>query len=514
MKPSEPTTSFNDLPLEMISELFEYLDLKDLVACSMVNRCLHSVYAAFRVHSLAAIDHPDDHIKWHNPNQKIREVVRCPTRIFHHLVEKTLLSNLKNLVVCSRLEFDLNRLNQFKQLVHLELTTNSFRKMRAHLNLPRLKVLAFHRFNLCCALFIDCPLLSTLVYCGEEGDANLLKLKHPETVRKLVTDMVDPKWLAQFRNVECLVTRKFEAINEATLIFLPALRELHYNRDIERVFVLIESHKEIGTVDRLKQMLGEFLDEAKKLRGDDFRFRFAGLQLTNMAVEQIDFGLQVDARNEVERACKEHVYMKYYHLIEPGAIDFVHNIHYTRLFYHLQCHGLLSDVTGEFLGCFSKKFTDIEHVRATAEVEDVDHFRCFLKSLRSLRSLVLEKTALGQEFYDQLPTLANPLRRLFLMDGHCEKGLKLNFDFLSKLSRLSMLEIHPPVSFESLRSLARGLDRLEECGFSVRLREKLIRVRKASSSAKWRVDDADGAHLMKIAENPDEIVKFFEGLRD
>ena len=525
LNPSEQLkfTHIDDLPPEMISELFEYLSLKDLAACSLVNKCWYSVYAAFKVHSLAAIDNADEqwccghHIRWHHPNQKFREEQQCPTPMFRFLMEKPMFSNLKKLAlgVGSKFTFDLNQLNRFQQLVHLEMSINDFHEIRVHLNLPKLKVLAFHRGNYYYALSLDCPLLSTLLYVVEREYVNLLQVKNPETIRKLETDMVDPEWLARFKNVECLVTRKFEAISKATLLSLPKLNELHLNKDIEQVFS-IEAPNGIGAADRLKRTLRKFLDEAKKLRGGDFRFRFSGLQLANVNVDQIDFGVRVNEEFRTESLHNEYVYMKYYHLIEPGAIDFVHNVHYTLLLYHLHCHRLLSGVTGEFPRCFSQKFTDIEHVRATGEVADVDHFLSFLKSLRSLRGLVLEQTGLGQAFYNQLPALTNPLRKLFLMDGHCEKGLDLNFEFLCKFSHLSMLNINPFLSLESLLSFARCLGRLEECGFGVRLMEQHFRVRKEKASARWRVEDADEVYLMKVAEskNPDEIVNFFKGLLD
>ena len=64
-----------------------------------------------------------------------------------------------------------------------------------------------------------------LVY-RESQDANLLQVNQPETIRKLETNMVGAK-LAPFKNVECLVTRQFEAIRKATLQSLPKLKELH-----------------------------------------------------------------------------------------------------------------------------------------------------------------------------------------------------------------------------------------------------------------------------------------------
>ena len=488
------TTGIDDLPPEMICELFEYLQPKDLVVCSMVNRRWHSIYAGFKVQSLAIID-PEDPFNWHESNQPIRKVERCTWWMFCNLKEKPLLSNLKHLALRGdHLEFDLNKLNRFQQLVHLEIDTHLVGKV--HLNLPRLEVLAIHHWNLRCSVSIDCPLLSTLLYAGEdEEDAILLKVKHPETIRKLETNMVG-RHLAPFKNVRCLVTNQFEAINKATLLSLPALKELRFNRSIGSVFD-VKPRQRVSTVDRVKRTLSEFMDEAKKLKGSDFQFTFAGLRLTNVNVEQIDFGVQVDESGR-ERVHNEYVYMKNYHLIESGALHFVRQVHYTRL---------LSNVTGEFPRCFFQKFTGIETVLVDGVVEDADQFLWFLKSLRFLRCLVLAKTGLGQEFYDQLPASARSLNRLDLRGGR-ENELQLNFDFIDRLSRLSLLYIEP-VSFESVPSLVRMSGKLAKACFHVRLRAENVEMCKYSG--KWIILKKGGSVF--VGQNPDEVVNFIEGLQ-
>ena len=121
-------------------------------------------------------------------------------------------------------------------------------------------------------------------------------------------------------------------------------------------------------------------------------------------------------------------------------------------------------------------------------MQNPDHLLWFLKSLRSLRKLDLEKTGLGQEFYDQLPTSAPSLITLDLRVGHCEKGLQLNFDFIGRLSRLSSLHIESDISLESLSSLVRSLGRLEEGWFEVRPKDQLFSLRKRKNSAEWCIE--------------------------
>ena len=496
MKSTKPVTCIDDLPPEMIHELFGYLHLKDLAACSMVNKRWCSIYAVFKLHSLVVSDFASttrDLLDWYDSNRRIEEAEKYSWSMFCRLAAKPLLSNLKQLALsgCYNLKFDLNELNcWFSQLLHLEIDIPFF-GVKVHLNLPKLRVLAIHKWDNCCHLLIDCPLLSTLLY---QGDANLLDVKHPETIRKLETNLAGSE-LDPFKNVECLLTRSFEAISQATLLSLSRLRELRYNKGIERL-VVDEFRNVFGRVDRMKRTLSEFMDEAKKLKGRDFRFTFAGLQLTNVNVDHIDFGVHINRWNGREEVCNEYVYMKYYHLIEPGALQFIKSVDYTLLLRH---------VTGEFPHCFFQKFTGIDQVIATAEVPDTNHLLWFLKSLRSLRSLYLADTGLGQEFCDQLPEFARSLVSLNLTGKPSENELWLNFDFLGKLSDLSNFEIRP-LSLESANSLVLSSDGLASCTFYVKMKSRLVRIQKGMSSTEWAI--LKGFQALLMTNNRDEIINF------
>ena len=500
--PTKPTATIDDLPPEMICELFEYLPLRDLVVCSMVNKRWHSIYAAFKKHKLVIMQSRMNFINaisCHRSNRPIAEADRCRPWMFSRLAEKPLLSKLNHLTLSDfrEFEFDLNKLNRFQQLVHLEIHRISSDQREMHLNLPRLKVLVINEYNGYHELSIDCPLLSTLAYFNEDEGRNLLKVKQPETIRKLETIMFGPK-LDPFKGVECLVTRRFELISKATLLTLPRLREFQHVKSIE---ALISFYNGAGTLDMVKRTLSEFVDEAKKLRGNDFRFSSVGFQLTNVNVDQIDFGVQVDERSGEERVFNEYVYLKNYHLIEPGALHFVDRINYIRL---------LSNVAGEIPHCFSQKFTGINKVHATAKVRDTNHLLQFLKSLRFLRKLELENTQLSQKFYDQLPASAHLLVSLHLGTGYCEDELQLNFDFIDKLSGLSELEITQTLSLESFPSLVRSLDKseLERVDFDVRSGEERFWIAKYRYSTRWNVyGDVD---LLFKTESPGEIVNFVQ----
>ena len=493
---TKPTTSIDDLPPEMISELFKHLDVKDLVACSLVNKRWHWVYAAFKLNRLAAIDYDRNGNvinKWYDSNRPIQKADRCSSAMFLRWAEKSLLSNLRQLALeTHKFEFDLNKLNRFQHLVHIEISIISSGEMTVNLNLPELKVLALHGWDDCHPLVIDCPLLNTLLYDGE--GMTLFEVKQPKTIRKLDIGMFGPH-LTPFKNVECLVTKKWAAISKGTLLSLPRLRELRYIDNIEWVFEE-ESEHGVGTLDRVKLRLSEFLGDLKQLRRRDFRFSFCGFQLTKTMLDEINFCVEVDEEMGDQWVDSQCVYMVNYHLIEPGALEFVSEVDYSLL---------LSCVTGEFPRCFPQKFTGIETVDAKTKVQDPDHFLWFLNSLRSLKSLGLIDTGLNQEFYNQLPASARSLTKLYLGGRYCEN--ELNFEFIEKFS-LEHLQIHPPLSWESLPSLFRWLGGLEEGEFTVRLREVDFNIRKKRDSTKWKIMNAE--QLAFETENSEEIVNFFQ----
>ena len=284
-----------------------------------------------------------------------------------------------------------------------------------------------------------------------------------------------------------------QVLNLAEFLQVESSSEFEDLRD--RLFASPDKLVGKGGIDRMKRMLSEFVNEAKKLRGCDFQFTFSGFKLTKVNVDQIDFVVDEESG---ETVCNEYVYPKNYQLIEPGALHFVYRVDYTRL---------VNSVPGEFPRCFSQKFTDIEEVYATAEVQDLKHFLWFLKSLRTLRSLELEHAELSQEFYDQLPASAHSLIRLELRAGFWKNMLQLNCDFISKFSCLSYLTIEH-LSLESFTSLVRSLGKLVESYFDVRSKGECIEIEKESDSSVWKILKA--GHLPFETENPDEILNFIE----
>ena len=226
-----PITSMEDLPWEMISELFGHLHPRDLVTCSLVNKRWHSIYTDFRsVDSLIELN-PYGHLahRWHHSGERIEEKELCDSKLLLRLFDRPLLSNLKRLVIFAETwpKFDLNKLNQFRQLVHLEIGNSDSdffieSNEKVVLSLPKLEVLGLWiHSDEPRSLVVDCPVLSVFIYHGYFKET--VELKHPETIKKLRGWMSGSE-LVLFKNVECFDALSFQAISRDTLLLLPKLK--------------------------------------------------------------------------------------------------------------------------------------------------------------------------------------------------------------------------------------------------------------------------------------------------
>ena len=498
-----PTTAIEDLPPEMISELFGHLHPRDLIACSLVNKRWHSIYTDFRsVDSLIELN-PYGHLahRWYHSGERIEEKELCDSKLLLRLFDRPLLSNLKRLAICAYAwpEFDLNKLNQFQQLIHLEIGTSGCNiyiesKEKVVLNLPKLEVLGLWiTWVDSPSLVVDCPVLSVFIYDGFHEE--MVDLKHPKTIRKLRGWMSGPT-LAQFKNVECFDSLSFKAITRDTLLRLPKLKELRHNYSLGSSFLYGE---QVGRLDKEKLALRQFLDDLEVLKGSDFKFSYGGFSLTKTMLDQIDFGVQINEEGK-EVMLVEYIYTKNYHLFD--GLDFGGFIDYNRL---------LNNFSGQLPNCFFRKFTTIRWLRAEGPVADAKHLLWLLKSLGSVRKLHLEYTGLGQPFFDQLPASARLLTKLEVYEGNAKK--KINFNFISQLPYLvSFWFAQENLSIKSLTVLVRLTHGKLANGLFRFGSDYRHAIGKDVPTQWWTIRNRDRSSRTE-RDDPEQIVKWLEKIR-
>ena len=501
-------TSIDDLPIEMIAELFGHLNLKDLTACSLVNKRWYSAFTACRLQKLfTSEEFCRFHLnEWSHSSRRVKESELCPLAMFNRWAEKPLLMSLKYLALAGD-SFDLNKLNRFTQLVYLEIKLDDLGEDKVNLKLLKLKFLAIYSFNQFCHLTIDCPELVELVYNGEyygdyyreAEDENLLNLKNPETIRKLHTNLFGVK-LAPFINVECLVTYEFMNISMAILLSLPKLKELHYKGDIGSIIWRYPNEEEApAKIDRMKRTLREFLEDIKKFKGTDFRFLFAAFPLNRATLDALEIPVEMVFFRR-ETVYNENLYIANYQLIDPDdTLEFIEELDYTRL--------MRTNAAEQVPMCFFNKFTGVERVVADGPVQNARHLLGFLKSLSRLTTLSLNSPLLGQEFYDQLPASARSLNDLVLR----ENKVQLNFDFIGEFPQLLRLPLNHSIDQSSvhlLSSILKHFDRLESAFFYVRSNSKIFFIQKICDSKMCEVSNYLQTVVLET-ENPQEILDFF-----
>ena len=103
--------------LSMICVFFRHLHPTKLATCSVVDKRWHSTYAFFRLDRMVASDTFYCDLKGWVPQWEIGDKELCPLKMFSRLVDQSLISNLKQLVLFDNRvsntpflkEFDLKR---------------------------------------------------------------------------------------------------------------------------------------------------------------------------------------------------------------------------------------------------------------------------------------------------------------------------------------------------------------------------------------------------------------------
>ena len=521
--PTKPTV-IEDLPLEMICELFRHLHLKDLAACSMVNKRWQLAYSDFKLERLVVFDQCDYYYlvgEWRYSDREVEDKELCHLRTLKSLADKPLVSKLKHLLLCDYCSgFDPNQLNCFQNLVHLEINTEYISKdiNEISLRFKKLKILTFNKEIVCryvnqkTRFLVDCPELNVLLYRENtqfEKVRTYLDIQHPEKIRKLETNMVVSE-LARFKNVECLITDNLEVISKSALEALPKLKELHFNQCIWSLFK--SNSKRPGTMNRIKRILREFLTDLEVFSKPDFKFRFAGFPLTETMLEGLDFGMETledrDRWLTFEKVSNEFIYMKNYQLIHPDdTLRFIRRLDYN-------C--LIANVTNEIPSDFFKKLGSVQVIVCGA-VGELNHLLWFLSSLGSkVKEIEIEGVQLKQYFYDQLPSVTPSLVILRIKRvSLCRNELQLCFNFIDKLPRLSMIFITEGLTIESISSLVRCSDKVTDVSFFYQTKKNTFPAQKS------RALDSEGLWWFSASfpsysktTNPDELINYFVKLKE
>ena len=421
------------LPPELFCEIFNLLNLEQLIKCNLVNKYWHSIVNdLIKVKRLVVGRHYSR--KWYFTKEFIKEEIECcHLNLFLTQYKRSFLANLNYLCFDPRLSnFDLNIVNLFTRLVHFELNILTLKRNAIiKLNLPNLQVFSFYA-NRDCNLTIDCPKLKVLRYKSYDVYDNL-DIKHLDSIIHLETKLYDEK-LKGLKNIEYLRIQNYQKIDENILSNLSNLKEFHFDLSIDGLFLDLFR---ISTVfDHVKDCLRRFMNRKRSLRMYSLKVFFLGIQLVDNE-DEINFdGLQ-------QRISEDRVELN----LEKFCMDNYNRFKYNLKFICRVDYNNLMAVANEIPTDYFKKFYNLQAVTSIGRIINQEHFLEFLKSVKNLNELMLEYPNLNQSIYDRLPESCS-LKSLKLKEGH-----QLNFDFTTKFKELKMLFLNQNVSLEVVKSL-------------------------------------------------------------
>lgn len=208
-----PSLTIDDLPLEMLCEIFKQLSPKELIKKKRVCRKWNQLISAMKIKRLNVVDvsynlfNDPAEALWYETHRPQLERDVCPPKLLIAMFNSPMLDHLEYLRVnnnpCFELaNFDYNKFNGLPMLVQLDFSTID---QNLSLNLPKLQIFSVTNINDPeHKLSLKCPKLQVLRYYEPAG-ANALHVEEPHKIRILDTSMFGDK-LRRFQNVQVLKT--------------------------------------------------------------------------------------------------------------------------------------------------------------------------------------------------------------------------------------------------------------------------------------------------------------------
>ena len=320
-------------------------------------------------------------------------------------------------------------LNDFEQLIQLELNVNAYIRDPFTLILPNLNVLyvrgCIHHNT---SFVLNTPKLEVLD-CGEISN---VQVEHPETIKQLKCDFsFDANSMAIFKKVQVLdLSCTNSYFDGFTLTNWPELKELHLSIDGHDDF--LEKRKKW---EEISARVSSVFDQ--KVKRKELKFYLHDVLMVNYK-QLDDYDLEL-----------ELFWMKNWKLLRCKYA--LSALPFNKLM------KLRVELSTEFL----KQFPGIQLITATGPVVARDRFEWLLQNASEVRKLWLTNTGLEQAAMERLPKLNNRLTDLKLKK--CQIN---NFDFVLQFEQLQNFETDQ--KFDSLNWAAkafRELKQLKEVNF-------------------------------------------------
>lgn len=384
--------------------IFEYLDLRDVLKVRLLSKSINEIVRHFKPDELIVNQRNllydfrlRDNWYFTNRRMKLRNWISCLNSSF--LSGGSLnLANLRRLRVANvrtDVKLSVAALNQLDRLTQLEIHYDKC-LVDAKLCLVALEFLVI-KSSVQIRMEIECARLRSLSF--DYGTFEFVKLSHPESVQRFLTNNYDRNVsrFDQLRSYECNTATNLEA---NILSVLPELNELKIN-----IHCSDDSATLRGLIERQKQLAREL------------KIYHTGILLTTGELVRYAERFELASRLTVQMASYDSL---------ADCLPCEYSI----------CYDSLVRTIRPLPTSFHQKFNNLQLVEVKQAVLDQADFTAFIGGCRNLYELILYKSNLAQQFYDQLNKVSDLIILRIFED---DESFRLNFSFVATMSYLEQL---------------------------------------------------------------------------
>ena len=417
--------SFLSLPNELIEMIFKQLNrLDQLVVCRLINKRCKEVIDASRIQSLAVIESLFGGSFSEERRYEFTCQLICSTSVITaaedlRFLQLQMLLWLKKLAIAyvsfgrvpALKQFE-NQINQLKSLEHLQIGTFINSSGERNLRLNHIRTFAIDRCG--GRVVLTAPALTKLATLCNPLDFELScedrnRLTHLTLLGARIADLSG-------YSTETLEYLRFKGMpaDLSSIHFIlftcPTLRQLH-----------------IPMID--KAAAREMMKQLKIARNLNLVIYLAGLPITNPGDVERLFGGQSELETVEFGWVAEN-------LVRLGSVEHALRVDYTELAGNLDRLRVDS---------FLQKFVRIQKLELGLSIGSEANLIAFLEKCKSLKVLVIWRTPLVQEIYNQLPSLCTDLEQL---DVTMPAEQVIDLQFLLRFPHLEALKINREFDFE------------------------------------------------------------------
>lgn len=418
--PKAEVASINDLPDEMLCEIFSHLcDIKDVLNTRRVCFRWYDVQRWFmKLNKLTLTESPIEQMKL---MKKIETIEDCPKKINNFFLNGSdwQMFAEKQVELVNNLKFIRIRLGR-REYDYLKF------------DLPNLEILVCDWWNCEKDIEINCPKLRELVYHERYTKLSGLRVTYPLSVKKLDTDLRGAS-VRRFENLEDLTTNEFRTLKQVDR--LPKLKRVRFTGNFYSF-----SWKTEEILEKTKQDIRKIMDKLKSIDNPEIKFIYSGFEM-NLN----------DRYLETMRLSEVH-----WDIQREGSI------------HQMNVSKLVSEVGRKRIWRYSP-FDSVRMAKKLPEVYGLevgmDKYKNkkvlkFIRNLKNLKQLDIRSWKGETKFYNQLPKVAPKLRKIVLSKRPFGERWIVRLDFLNEFPDLVVTRIFAEITREAAETgflwLSRG----------------------------------------------------------